>query len=144
MIQNVGIRTIDEIQQEIIAEFKLLDEREDQITYIMEVGETLPPINEMYRTEHNTVQGCMSKVWIACQRNADRLFFEGDSNTAITKGLIGLLVRILSGQTIETIIQANLYFVKEIGMAQLIGSQRSSGFASIVKHIKLVALTQKS
>lgn len=143
-MQNTSTKSIEEIQQEIIAEFEALEEREDRITYIMEVGESMPAIDETYRTEHNTVQGCMSKVWIACQRQDDRLFFEGDSNTAVTKGLVGLLIRILSGQTIDTIIQANLYFVGEIGMAQLIGSQRSNGFASIVKHIKLVALTQRS
>jgi cysteine desulfuration protein SufE len=86
----------------------------------------------------------MSKVWLNYTNKEGRLFFEGDSNTAITRGLISLLFRVLSGQTMEDIIHANLYFVGKIGMTQLIGSQRSSGFANMVKEMKLIAIAQKA
>lgn len=86
----------------------------------------------------------MSKVWLTYTTQDNRIVFEGDSNTAITKGLMSLLLRVLSGQKAEDIIHANLYFVVEIGMIQLIGSQRSSGFANMVKEMKLIAIAQKA
>ena len=135
---------IDQRQQEIITAFETLSDREDMLNYIMELGARMPPMDEVLRTEHNTVRGCMSQVWLVCKRRNDRLFFEVDSNTAITKGLLALLLRVLSGQTAATIAQAHLYFVQEIGMTQLIGSQRSNGFASIVKHIQRIARTQEN
>jgi cysteine desulfuration protein SufE len=144
-MQNTVSPTISAIQEEIIGEFQTLEEdRERMLTYIMDLGEQLAPMNTLHKNEHNTIQGCMSKVWLTYTSQNDRLFFEGDSNTAITKGLISLLFRVLSGQPAEDIIHANLYFVGKIGMTQLIGSQRSSGFASIVKRIKLIAIAQKA
>ncbi len=144
-MQNTPIQAISEIQEKIIAEFKTLGEdREIMLTYIMELGENMPPMDEVYKNEHNIIKGCMSKVWLAYKKSEDRLFFEGDSNTAITKGLISLLLRVLSGQKIDDIIHAHLYFVGRIGMTQLIGSQRAGGFASMVKQIKLIAIAQKA
>ena len=144
-MQNIAIPTISTIQEEIITEFQALEgDREGKLPYIMELGEQLAPMDDVYKNEHNTVKGCLSKVWLTYTRQDDRLFFEADSNTAITKGLISLLLRVLSGQKIEDIIHANLYFVGKIGMMQLIGSQRSGGFASMVKEIKLIAITQKA
>jgi len=144
-MQNIVLPTIGAIQEEIIEEFQTLEgDRERMLTYIMDLGEQLTPMEALYKNEHNTIKGCMSKVWLTYTRQEDRLFFEGDSNTAITKGLISLLFRVLSGQTAEDIIHANLYFVGKIGMTQLIGSQRSSGFASMVKAMKLIAIAQKA
>ena len=144
-MQNIVSPTISTIQEEIIGEFKTLEEdRERMLTYIMDLGEQLTPMDTLYKNEHNTIKGCMSQVWLTYTRQKDRLFFEGDSNTAITKGLISLLFRVLSGQTAEDIIHANLYFVGKIGMTQLIGSQRSSGFANMVKEMKLIAIAQKA
>jgi cysteine desulfuration protein SufE len=144
-MQNIVSPTISTIQEEIIGEFKTLEEdRERMLTYIMDLGEQLAPMDTLYKNEHNKIKGCMSQVWLTYTRQKDRLFFEGDSNTAITKGLISLLFRVLSGQTAEDIIHANLYFVGKIGMTQLIGSQRSSGFANMVKEMKLIAIAQKA
>jgi len=140
----MALPSIDAIQKSIIEEFQTLEgDRERMLTYIMDLGEQLVPMNPLYKNEHNTIKGCMSQVWLAYTRQEDRLFFEGDSNTAITKGLISLLLRILSGQKQEDIIHAHLYFASNIGMTQLIGPQRSSGFASMVKAMKLAAITQK-
>ena len=144
-MQHNNSSAIDTIQAEIIQEFQMLEgEREYVLTYIMELGEKLSPMATMHKNEHNIIQGCMSKVWLTYTKIDDRLFFEGDSNTAITKGLISLLLRVLSGQKIEDIIRANLYFVGQIGMMQLIGSQRSSGFANMLKAIKLIAIAQQA
>lgn len=144
-MQNTALTNINEIQEKIIKEFQALEgEREHILTYIIELGEQLPQMNSLYKNDHNTIQGCMSKVWLTYTRQGDRLFFQSDSNTAITKGLISLLLRVFSGQKIEDIIHANLYFVSQIGMAQLIGSQRSSGFANMVKAIKIIAIAQKA
>ena len=142
-MQNVVLPTINTIQEAIIEEFKTLDgDRERMLTYIMELGERLEPMHALHKSENNIIKGCMSKVWLAHTRQHDRLFFTGDSNTAITKGLISLLFRVLSGQKQEDIIRETLYFAGAIGMAQLIGPQRSSGFANMVKEIKLIAIAQ--
>ena len=144
-MQNSNLPSIHTIQEEIIEEFRTLEgDRESMLTYIMDLGDRLPPMDEIHKNEHNTIKGCMAKVWLTYTRQADRLCFDGDSNTAITKGLISLLLRVLSGQKQEDIIDANLYFVSKIGMTQLIGPQRSGGFANMVKAIKLIAIAQKA
>jgi len=144
-MRNLELPTISAIQEEIIGEFKTLaGDREHMLTYIMDLGDRLAPMKELYKNEHNIIKGCMSKVWLTYTMQDDRLFFEGDSDTAITKGLMSLLLRVLSGQKPDEIIHANLYFVGEIGMTQLIGSQRSSGFANMVKEMKLIAIAQKA
>jgi cysteine desulfuration protein SufE len=109
----------------------------------MELGEQMPLLDEAYKTDANLIKGCMSAVWLQHSQQGDRLFFEADSNTAITKGLISLLVRVLSGQPVKDILQADLYFIERIGMGQLIGSQRSSGFASMIKQLRVIAVAHQ-
>lgn len=137
--------TINEIQDEIINEFSLLDgDMEMTVFYIMELGQKLPVMNETDRTEDNIVKGCQAKVWLTAKLNDGRVFFTGDSNTAITKGLVSLLIRIFNGQRPETILSADLYFMKKIGMERFIGTQRSNGFASMIKQMKLYAFAFKT
>jgi cysteine desulfuration protein SufE len=144
-MQNTCLPTISAIQEEIIGEFQTLErDREHMLTYIIDLGERLTPMNALCKNEHNMIKGCLSKVWLTYTKKEDLLFFEGDSNTAITKGLISLLLRVLSGQKIEDVIHANLYFVGKIGMTQLLGFQRSNGFANMVKEMKLIAIAQKT
>ena len=132
---------IDDIQNEIIEEFSLL-EGDPEMTnfYIMELGEKLPPLDDSLKTEHYVVKGCQSKVWLVPERKDDRLSFKADSNSAITKGLVSLLVRIFSGQRPDDILEADLYFIDKIGMNRFIGTQRSNGFAAMIKQMKLFAL----
>ena len=132
---------IDDIQNEIIEEFSLL-EGDPEMTnfYIMELGEKLPPLDDSLKTEHHVVKGCQSKVWLVPERKDDRLSFKADSNSAITKGLVSLLVRIFSGQRPDDILEADLYFIDKIGMNRFIGTQRSNGFAAMIKQMKLFAL----
>jgi cysteine desulfuration protein SufE len=137
--------TIKEIQDEIISEFSLLDgDMEMTVMYVMELGQKLPEMNEADKTEENSVKGCQSKVWMNAQLKEGKMQFSADSNTAITKGLVSLLVRIFSGQEPDTILNTDLYFMKKIGMERFIGTQRSNGFASMIKQIKFYALAFNS
>ncbi len=136
---------ISEIQDKIIDEFSLLDgDMEMTVFYVMELGQKLPPMKEEDQIEENIVKGCQSKVWMTAKIEGDRIIFSADSNTAITKGLVSLLIRIFSGQTPDDILEAELYFMKEIGMERFIGTQRSNGFAAMIKQMKLYALAFKT
>jgi cysteine desulfuration protein SufE len=137
--------TINQTQDEIISEFSLLDgDMEMTVFYIMELGQKLPVMPEADKTEDNVVKGCQSKVWLTGKLEDNKLYFTADSNTAITKGLVSLLVRIFNGQTPDAILNADLYFMNKIGMERFIGTQRSNGFAAMIKQMKLYALAFKT
>jgi len=137
--------SIEEIQNEIVDEFSVLgDDRESTIFYIMELGQKLPSLNEKHRIEENIIKGCQSKVWLTADLDDHRVIYKADSNTEITKGLISLLIRVLSGQKIDDILNADLDFIQRIGMGQIIGSQRSNGLVAMIKQMKLYALAYKS
>jgi len=137
--------SIADIQNEIIEEFSFLgDDRESTIFYIMELGQKLPELNDTYKVEENIIKGCQSKVWLHANLEGDRVIYEADSNTEITKGLISLLIRVLSGQNVDNILNTDLYFIEKIGMGQIIGSQRSNGLIAMIKQMKLYALAYKS
>ena len=133
--------SISEIQNEIIAEFSMLDtDMEMTIGYIMELGEQLPLMAETLKTEENIVKGCQSKVWLSSHLEEGLVTFKADSNTAITKGLVSLLVRVLSDRTPEEIVDADLYFSDKIGLNRFIGTQRSNGLAAMIKQMKIYGL----
>jgi cysteine desulfuration protein SufE len=133
--------SIQEVQDEIVSDFEILgDDKESTIYYIMEVGGSLEKFPEEARIEENIIKGCQSKVWLIAEEKEDKVHFLADSNTDITKGLITLLLRVLNYRSPEEIINAKLDFVERIGMGSIIGSQRSNGFAAMMKQIKLYAL----
>ena len=137
--------SINEVQDEIIDEFAILgDDKESTVFYIMELGDNLEHLEDKYRTDSNLIKGCQSKVWLKAELSGNRLLLQADSNTDITKGLISLLIRVLSGQNLADIIKADLYFIEKIGMHNVIGSQRSNGLASMIKQIKLYAIAYKT
>ncbi|MEQ9593607.1 MAG: SufE family protein [Cyclobacteriaceae bacterium] len=137
--------TIDEIQDEIVSEFDLLDgDQEMTVLYVMELGQKLPQMKAEDKTEDNIVKGCQSKVWLSAFLKNDKVFLTADSNTAITKGLVSLLIRIFSGQVPDDILNSELTFMKKIGMERFIGTQRSNGFAAMIKQIKMYALAFKT
>lgn len=139
------MNSIASIQEEIISEFSLLDgDQEMTVLYIMELGQKLAPLNEAFKTEENLVKGCQSKVWLTASMKNDSVYFSADSNTAITKGLVSLLIRIFSGQKPEDILNAELNFMPKIGMERFIGTQRSNGFAAMIKQMKIYALAFKT
>jgi cysteine desulfuration protein SufE len=137
--------TVNQVQDEIIQEFSLLDgDMEMTVFYIMEVGQKLPDMPAVDKTEDNVVKGCQSKVWLTARLEHDHLYFTADSNTAITKGLVSLLIRIFNDQSPDAILNADLYFMQKIGMERFIGTQRSNGFAAMIKQMKLYALAFKT
>lgn len=137
--------TINTRQDEIIEKFSMLDgDMEMMIGYLMKLGEKLPEMPESLKTENNIVKGCQSKVWLTADENDGKLQFQADSNTAITKGLVSLLVSVLNQGKIEDILNADLYFVHKIGMNRFIGTQRSNGFLAMIKQIKMFALAYKT
>jgi cysteine desulfuration protein SufE len=137
--------TIDQIQDEIINEFSLLDgDMEMTVFYIMELGQKLPEMQDSDKTDENIVKGCQSKVWLTASLAGNKINFQADSNTAITKGLVSLLTRIFNGQRPEDILKADLFFMNRIGMDRFIGTQRSNGFAAMIKQMKLYALAFKT
>lgn len=137
--------TIEDIQNEIVDEFSLLEgDRESMIFYIMELGQNLPPLEDEHKVEGNIIKGCQSKVWLVAETKGDKIIFRADSNTEITKGLISLLIRVLSGQKIDEVMDADLFFIEKIGMGNIIGSQRSNGLVAMIKQMKLYALAYKT
>ena len=137
--------SIKEKQEEIIEEFAILDgDMEMTNFYVMELGQKLPPMDEEGKTEENIVKGCQSKVWLTASLDGDIVNYEADSNTAITKGLVSLLVRTFSGQKVNDILNEEVYFPERIGMERFIGTQRSNGFGAMIKQMKLYALAYKS
>ena len=137
--------TIAETQEEIINEFSLLEgDLEMSVMYLMELGQKLPLMPETDKVEDHIVKGCQSKVWLTAEMKHERIFFVADSNTAITKGLVSLLIRIFSGHLPEEILNEELYFMHKIGMERFIGTQRSYGFASMINKMKMYALAYKT
>ncbi len=137
--------TINQVQDEIINEFSLLDgDMEMTVFYIMELGQKLADMPEAEKTEENIVKGCQSKVWMTARIENDKIYFAADSNTAITKGLVSLLIRIFNGHSPDDILNADLYFMSKIGMERFIGTQRSNGFGAMIKQMKLYALAFKT
>ena len=137
--------TITPIQDQIINDFSLLDgDMEMTVFYVMELGQKLPEMPEAEKTEENIVKGCQSKVWLMASLDSNKVYFRADSNTAITKGLVSLLIRIFNGHSPEEILGADLYFMKKIGMERFIGTQRSNGFAAMIRQMKLYALAFKT
>lgn|SRR5690554_3470595 len=137
--------TINTRQDEIIDDFSMLDgDLEMMINYLIELGEKLPEMPESLQNDDNIVKGCQSKVWLTASESDGQLLFQADSNTAITKGLVSLLVSVLDNCKIEDILNADLYFVHKIGMNRFIGTQRSNGFLAMIKQIKMFALAYKT
>jgi cysteine desulfuration protein SufE len=136
--------TINEIQDEIIDEFSMFDDWTDKYEYIIDIGKKLKPLPDVYKTEENKIKGCQSQVWLHPHIENDKVIFEGDSDAVIVKGLIGLLIRTLSGQRPEDIANSNLYFIDKIGMSQHLAQTRSNGLASMVKQMKLYGLAYQA
>jgi cysteine desulfuration protein SufE len=137
--------SIEQIQDEIVQDFSLLEgDMEMTVFYIMELGQKLPEMPASDKTEDNIVKGCQSKVWLTAQLSNNRVHYAADSNTAITKGLVSILVRIFNNQSPDTILNAELNFMNRIGMERFIGTQRSNGFAAMIKQMKWYALAFKT
>lgn len=136
--------TIQEKQERIIREFELLGDWPERYKYIIKLGQKLEPLDEKYRVDENLVRGCQSQVWLHTETNGDNIIFKADSDAAITKGLVALMVRFYSGESPETILSVNPDFIKKIGMQDHLSPTRSNGLASMVKQMKIYAMAYKA
>lgn len=132
--------TIKEIQDEIVDEFSMFDDWMQRYEYIIELGKTLPLIDEQYKTEDNIIKGCQSKVWVHADQNDDKIVFTADSDAILTKGIIAILIRAFSNQKASDILDANTDFIDEIGLKEHLSPTRANGLVSMIKQIKMYAL----
>ena len=131
---------IKEIQNEIVSEFSMFDDWMERYEYIIELGKGLPLIAEEFKTEDNIIKGCQSKVWVHAEEKDGKVFFSSDSDAILTKGIIAILIRAFSNQTPANILEANTYFIDEIGLKEHLSATRANGLVSMIKKIKMYAL----
>jgi cysteine desulfuration protein SufE len=144
-VKSVANLSTSDIQNEIIDNFSMFDgDMESTLFYLMDLGKKLPAMTPAHQTEEFIVKGCQSKVWVFPLFVDGKVQFEADSNTEITKGLVYLLWSIWNNRTPDEILETELFFIDKIGMSRMIGSQRSNGFASMIKQMKLYALAFKT
>ena len=132
--------TINKIQDEIIEEFAFFDDWMEKYEYIIDLGKSLPLINSQYKDADHLIKGCQSQVWLHADNNGNQVDFTADSDAIITKGIIALLVRVLSGQPAKAIAGADLYFIEKIGLKEHLSPTRSNGLVSMVKQMKMYGL----
>ena len=132
--------TIKEIQDEIVDEFSMFDDWMQRYEYIIELGKSLPLIDEKFKTEENIIKGCQSKVWLQGEENNGKIAFTADSDAILTKGIIAILIRVFSNQKPSAILEANTDFIDEIGLKEHLSPTRANGLVSMIKQIKMYAL----
>lgn len=130
------MQTINEIQDEIIEDFSLYEDWNDKYEYLIGFGKSLPLIDEQYKTDENRIHGCQSKVWLHAEIENGKLNFFADSDAIITKGVIGLLVKVLSGHTPKEVAECDLYFIENIGLKEHLSPTRANGLVSMIKKMK--------
>jgi len=136
--------TINEIQKEIIEEFSVFDEWMDKYTYLIELGNDLEGFDEKHRVEQNLIDGCQSKVWLNAEVTDGKIFYTGDSDAIITKGIVALLIRVLSGHTPDEILNNELFFIDKVGLKEHLSPTRSNGLVAMIKQMHLYALAFKT
>ena len=132
--------TIDQIQNEIISEFDMFNDWTEKYEYIIDLGKSLPIINDTFKTSANTIKGCQSKVWLYAEYINNKLIFTADSDAIITKGIIAILIRVFSNQSPKDIVDAKADFIEKIGLKQHLSQTRANGLSSMIKQIKLYAV----
>jgi cysteine desulfuration protein SufE len=135
--------TLTETENQIVAEFSMFDDWMDKYNYLIELGKSLPVIDDQYKTDQYLITGCQSKVWLHAALHEGKVIFTGDSDAIITKGIVSLLIRVLSGQTPDEVIDAKLGFVDQIGLQEHLSPTRSNGLLSMIRQMKLYATVFK-
>ena len=136
-------KTIQETENEIVEEFSLLDSWDDKYEYIIDLGKKLPELDPQHKVDENRVRGCQSTVWLVADYKEGRIFYKAESDAVIVKGLISLLIRVLSGHSPEEIMDAKLDFIQRIGLSTHLAQTRSNGLLAMVKQMKHFALAYK-
>ncbi len=132
--------TIKEIQEEIVDEFAMFDDWMQRYEYIIELGKSLPLIEDQYKVEENLIRGCQSKVWLHAEKKDDKIVFTADSDAILTKGIIAILIRTFSDQKAVDVMNADTSFIDEIGLKEHLSPTRANGLVSMLKQIKLYAI----
>lgn len=139
------MKSIEEVQEEIVDEFTSVDDWMDRYTMIIEEGNTLPALPEQYRTPSNLIEGCQSRVWVNAELTPEgRIHFEADSDALIVKGIIALLVKVLDNRTPDEVISADLHFINDIGLGENLSPTRSNGLLAMIKQMRLYAMAFKA
>lgn len=130
----------DKIQDEIIEEFSVFDDWLDKYDYLIQLSDTLPPMDEKYRTERYIIEGCQSRVWVAAELRDGRVWYSADSDAIITKGIVALLTRVMNGRTPQEILDTELYFIDRTGLSENLSPTRSNGLLAMIKQMRMYAL----
>ena len=136
--------TIQEIQAEIVEEFDMFEDWVQKYEYLIDLGKSLPIIKEKYKTQDNLIKGCQSRVWLHANHEKGIIVYTADSDAIITKGIVALLIRVLSNQKSDEITSANLEFINEIGLKEQLSPTRANGLVSMIKEMKLYALAYQN
>lgn len=136
--------TIKAIQEELIDEFSMFEDWEERYQYMIDLGKTLPIIEEQYKTDDNVIKGCQSKVWVHAEMEDDKVVFTADSDAIITKGIIAILIRVFSNQSPQAIIDADTAFIDEIGLKEHLSPTRANGLVSMIKQLKMYAVAYQT
>ena len=138
------MKTINEIQDEIIDEFEGFEDWMDKYSLIMDMASTLSPLNEEFKNDQNLIEGCQSRVWLHAEYIDGKITFKADSDALIVKGIVAMLINTLSGHSPKEILDCDLYFIEKIGLKENLSPTRSNGLASMVKQMKLYALAYET
>ncbi|WP_323787605.1 SufE family protein [Psychroserpens sp.] len=136
--------TIAEIKNDIIEEFAMFEDWEERYQYMIDLGKTLPLIDEHYKTDDNIIKGCQSKVWVHADLKGDKIAFTADSDAIITKGIIAILIRVFSNQRPKDIIEADTDFIDQIGLKEHLSPTRANGLVSMIKQLKMYAIAYQT
>ncbi|WP_417556989.1 SufE family protein [Mesoflavibacter zeaxanthinifaciens] len=136
--------SIKEIQEDIIDEFSMFEDWEERYQYMIDLGKTLPLIEEQYKTDDHIIKGCQSKVWVHAQMDEDKVAFTADSDAIITKGIIAILIRVFSNQHPKDIIEADTDFIDKIGLKEHLSPTRANGLVSMIKQLKMYAIAYQT
>lgn len=136
--------TINEIQDEVIAEFSDFDDWMDRYQLLIDLGNEQEPLDEQYKTEQNLIEGCQSRVWLHAEEEDGKLIFKAESDAVIVKGIIALLIKVVSGHSADEILESELYFIDRIGLKEHLSPTRSNGLLSMVKQMRMYALAFKA
>lgn len=132
--------TINDTQNEIIEEFSEVDDWMDRYAMIIDLGNALPPIDEKYKTPEHLIEGCQSRVWLNAEERDGQVYYTADSDAIIVKGIIALLIKVLNGHTPDEILDADLHFINDIGLAENLSPTRSNGLLAMIKQMRLYAM----
>ena len=136
--------TIKEIQEEIIDEFSMFEDWEERYQYMIDLGKTLPLIDDQFKTDSNIIKGCQSRVWVHAEMEDEKVVFTADSDAIITKGIIAILIRVFSNQSPKEIIDADTDFIDKIGLKEHLSPTRANGLVSMIKQLKMYAIAYQT